>query len=61
MNAKVITNRSCKTNAKKIIEKIMKDNEIKLSGINQPWGTDAEFVRRTEKRVVKENYRVFLR
>lgn len=44
----------------KLLYKIVKDNEIMLSGGNQQWRTDAEFVRRAVKRVVK-NYPLHIR
>ena len=49
------SNRRCNTEASKVIEEIMKDNEIKLTGGPHPWMTDDEFLWRTGKKVVKEN------
>ena len=45
--------RHCKTEANKNIAN-MNMNKIKLTGGNDPWMTEDEFLRRTEKREVKE-------
>ena len=46
--------RRCKTEANKVIANMMKENKIKSTGGDDPWMTEDEFRRRTEKREVKE-------